>query len=167
MSNARINSILSTLVDSYITNMIEPTGYSTHVTMYIDNEDEESKLLLIDPESDTGTYRFYKKDGALVVTDYFDSDVVYGVYKDEMQFNTDYDLPVSFQHISDLLDIFIENNGYAYIGIDSHFITHEELMKREGWTDRRIKKEFGIMPLDELDRVRYYRLNEVIAKEQI
>lgn len=48
MSNARINSILSTLVDSYITNMIEPTGYSTHVTMYIDNEDEESKLLLID-----------------------------------------------------------------------------------------------------------------------
>ncbi|MGQ6659186.1 hypothetical protein ACUNDO_18760, partial [Serratia sp. IR-2025] len=66
MSNARINSILSTLVDSYITNMIEPTGYSTHVTMYIDNEDEESKLLLIDPESDTGTYRFYKKDGALV-----------------------------------------------------------------------------------------------------
>lgn len=62
---------------------------------------------------------------------------------------------------------FIENNGYAYIGIDSHFITHEELMKREGWTDRRIKKEFGIMPLDELDRVRYYRLNEVIAKEQI
>lgn len=168
MSNAQITSIVSPLVENYITNRLEPVGYASHTTMYFDIVGKEvSTLHLVDPESDTGTYQFYKQeDGTLVVANYFNIGTVYGEYKDGLQFDTDYDLPVKYQHLSALLDIFMVHDAKGYIGVDSYFITHDELMKREGWTDRRIKKEFGVMPINELDGERYYRLNEVISKEQ-
>lgn len=169
MPNAQITSIVSPLVDDYITNMLEPAGYSCDTGMFFDNVDKQvSTLHLVDPESETGTYQFYKQeDGTLVVANYFDVGNVYGAYKDGLQFDADYDLgPVKYQHLSDLLDVFIFKDANGYIGVDSHFITHDELMKRKGWTDRRIKKEFGVMPINKLDGERYYRLNEVISKEQ-
>lgn len=167
MNNTQIHSSVSTIVDTYITTNLEPRGFTSSTAQYLDNvENEVTTLRLLDADSEIGTYQFYKQaNGDLVVADYFDVGEVYGTYKEGKQFDEDYDLPITFEEINDILDIFITNETHGYIGIDSYYINHMELMKREGWTDRRIKREFGIVPLDEFDSVSYYRLNEVISKE--
>ncbi|MGX5091015.1 hypothetical protein ACWKXX_07580 [Enterobacter sp. UPMP2061] len=168
MSNAVISEKVTPLVDAFINIHLEPRGFTSSMSCIIDNEeDRQSKLMLCDPADDIGTYQFYYDDmRGVVVANYFDSSIVYGTYKDGKQFEADYDLPITFDEIEGLLHLLYLDNASAYIGIDSKFIDHSELLARDGWTDRRIKTEFGIVPKCELDRVSYYRLNEVIQKEQ-
>lgn len=168
MSNTRITSIVSPIVDTFITDNLVPRGYTSFITQFLDNDkDEVSTLHLVDVDSDTGTYQFYKEEnGTLVVTDYFDAGEVFGTYKSSGKFDEDFDLPVTFKEINGILDIFIANEAHGFVGIDSYYVNHMELMKREGWTDRRIKNDFGVVQRNEFDGVSYYRLNEVISKEQ-
>ena len=167
MSNAAISNKVTPLVNTFIEQYLEPRGYTTSMSCIIDNEEDNiSKLMLCDPADDIGTYQFYYNDmRGVVVANYFDSSIVYGEYKDGNQFEADYDLPITFDEIEGLLHLLYLENASAYIGIDSKYIDHSELLSRNGWTDRRIKKEFGIVPKCECDRVSYYRLNEVIEKE--
>ena len=166
--NAAISDKVTPLVNSFIKINLEPRGFTSFTTMIIDNEEGYgSTLMLCDPENDIGTYQFYYDDSrGVVVANYFDSSIVYGTYKDAIQFSTDYDLPITYDEIEGLLHLLYIDGASAYIGIDSMYIEHSELVARDGWTDRRIKKEFGIVPKCKFDRVSYYRLNEVIQKEQ-
>lgn len=170
MSNHQIHSKVSPLVSNYITAHLVPRGYDSFTTCVIDIEDQKqgSTVMLIDPDSDIGTYQYLYdwENSRLVVAHYFDSSVVYGKYKSAEQFTNDFDLPIKFGELVGLLQLLMANQASLYIGIDSKFINHSELLARDGWTDRRIKKEFGIVPKCEFDRVSYYRLNEVIQKEQ-
>jgi|GEM_PF-6596800 hypothetical protein len=168
MSNAAISNKVIPLVDTFIEEHLEPRGFTTHTTMIIDNDGAcGSTLMLCDPGEDIGTYQFFYDDSrGVVVANYFDCSIVHGAYKDATQFNADYDLPITFDEIEGLLHLLYVDGVSAYIGIDSKYIDHSELLTRNGWTDRRIKKEFGIVPKCEFDRVSYYRLNEVIQKEQ-
>ncbi|EOY0335408.1 TPA: hypothetical protein ACYFBF_005465 [Klebsiella pneumoniae] len=50
-----------------------------------------------------------------------------------------------------------------YIGIDDDMIQHHDLMLRKGWTDRRIKKVFGIKPYEHGER--WYSLIKVLKEE--
>ncbi|HFG3705951.1 TPA: hypothetical protein ACGGM7_000286 [Escherichia coli] len=167
MTNHRISNKVTPLVREYVENHLEPRGFTTSSTMIIDNEDHGSTLMLCDPNDDVGTYQFYFDSARnLIVADYLDRGRVCGVYNDEDEFSNDFDLPITFDEIKGLLQLLTVNSGSAYIEVDSKFINHWELLARNDWTDRRIKKEFGIVPKCEFDRVSYYRLNEVIQKEQ-
>lgn len=168
MTNHRISNKVTPLVDAFIKIHLEPRGFTSSMTCIIDNEEDRiSKFMLCDPADDIGTYQFFYDDmRGVVVANYFDSSIEYGAYKDEKQFDKDYDLPITFDEIEGLLHLLYLDKASAYIGIDSKFIDHSELITRDGWTDRRIKEEFGVVPKCEIDCVSYYRLNEVIAKEQ-
>lgn len=170
MSNHQIHSKVSPLVTNFTTTYLIPRGFDSFSTCVIDIEDPKqgSTVMLIDPGSDIGTYQFVYDwaNSSLVVANYFDSSVVYGKYKTAEQFTNDFDLPIKFGELVGLLHLLMSNEASLYIGIDSAYIDHTELLTRDGWTDRRIKKEFGIVPKCEFDRVSYYRLNEVIQKEQ-
>lgn len=167
MPNATISNKVTPLVNTFIEQYLEPRGFTTQTTMIIDNEDEQgSTLMLLDTNDDIGTYQFTYDSRGLVVANYFDSNVVYGTYKDAKKFEADYDLPIKFGELVGLVNLLSTFYASAYIGIDSKYLDHRELLDRSGWTDRRIKKEFGIVPKCEFDRVSYYRLNEVIQKEQ-
>lgn len=169
MSNHHIHSKVSPLVKNFTTTYLVPRGYDSFTTCVIHIEDPKqgSTVKLIDPDSDIGTYLFFYDwdNSSLVVANYFDSSVVYGTYKTAEQFTNDFDLPIKFGELVGLLHLLVANEASLYIGIDSAYIDHNELLTRDGWTDRRIKKEFGIVPKCEVDRVAYYRLNEVISKE--
>ncbi|UXI41499.1 hypothetical protein [Enterobacter hormaechei] len=167
MTNHRISNKVTPLVNEYVENHLEPRGFTTSSTMIIDNDEESSTLLLGDVDNDIGTYQFYFDSSRnLIVADYMNRKHVCGVYNDEEEFSKDFDLPITFVEIKDLLQLLTLNSASAYITVDSYFINHWELLARDGWTDRRIKKEFGIVPKCEFDAVSYYRLNEVIQKEQ-
>lgn len=169
MSNSQIHSKVSLLVSNFTTTHLVPRGFDSFTTCVIDIEDPKqgSTVKLIDPSSDIGTYQFYHDwtNSSLVVANYFDSSVVYGTYKTAEQFTNDFDLPIKFSELVELVNLLVVNQASLYIGVDSAYIDHTELLSRTGWTDRRIKKEFGIVPKCEFDRISYYRLNEVISKE--
>lgn len=167
MTNQRIHNKVTPLANEYVEKSLEPKGYTTSSTMIIDNEEHSSTLMLCDPEDDIGTYQFYFDSARnVIVADYLNRDVVFGEYYEEEDFSTDFDLPITLQDIKGLLQLLTLSSASAYVCIDSKFIDHRELLARNDWTDRRIKKEFGIVPKCEFDRVSYYRLNEVIQKEQ-
>ncbi|EMN5860188.1 hypothetical protein RJ495_000717 [Pluralibacter gergoviae] len=167
MTNKLISNTVTPLINDHVSQHLEPRGFTTNCTMIMDNEESQvSVLRLCDPDNDIGTYQFYiDTQGSLVVTDYHDVGIVFGTYNNAEQFKEDFDLPITFNELKGLLSILAANDASAFIGIDSVFIDHPELMLRTGWTDRRIKKEFGIVPKCEIDNVSYYRLNEVLAKE--
>ncbi|WP_417878412.1 hypothetical protein [Vibrio sp.] len=78
--NAKVMASIYPKVGQYIKeNMI---GYmSTSLAVQDVNKDTQSKLYVMDNDSDVGTYQFYfNKQGSVVVSDYFDEDKVFGTY---------------------------------------------------------------------------------------
>lgn len=170
MSNAQISRLLTPVFDEYIEHSLHPRGFTSFTSMICnveDSDDDISSLQLCDEDSDIGTYMFYRKESKIIVADYMDSTVIYGEYTDHQKFDDDYDIPLTLSNIEYFLNILESNKAYCYIGINSLMITHHELMTRKGWNDRRIKKEFGIVPRCEYDGVSYYPLDKVLEKEHV
>ncbi|MEN3752519.1 hypothetical protein ABC733_06740 [Mangrovibacter sp. SLW1] len=168
--NHHIHSTVTPLIDAYVSKTLEQEGYTTSMIM-ICTVDEENRVSLnyVDDGYDFGTYQFYKKGDVVFVADYFDADDVlcsYHVNSDFEKFDDDFDLIPGLTHISEMLDILEEHGAYMYVGFDSMYISHSELMHREGWTDRKIKTTFGKIEHHELDKCKFYPLNEVMNTEK-
>lgn len=163
--NAKVMASVCQKVEQYIQeNMI---GYmSTSLAAQDIDEDNQSTLYVKDKNSDVGTYQFYfNKQGSVVVSDYFGKNKVFGTYGlyEGTKFNQDFDLNIKFNNIVYFLSLLQQEMAYMYISIDDDMIQHQDLIMRKGWTDRRIKKVFGIKPYEFGER--WYSLPEVLKEE--
>jgi len=164
-TNATVMASVCPKVEQYIkTNMI---GYmSTCLQVLEVDQKHQSKLSLLDVDSDVGTYQFYfNNQGSVVVSDYFDGSKVFGTYGlyEGTKFNKDFDLNVKFNNIVYFLSLLQQEKANMYICIDDDMIQHQDLMMRRGWTDRRIKQVCGTKPCEFGER--WYSLLEVLKEE--
>ena len=169
--NEHLKEILTRLFHGYIED--RKPGYKSGGVFYHagidergeDSEDHNIRIHLMEDGSDVGLYQFYIEDDFLVVADYFEREDVYGKYTNH-EFDEIYDVILNWSDWMYLLKLLKLENAYAYVAIDSRYITHKDLMCRLGWDDKRIKDNFPNTPMDSYDKVKYYPLVKVFEIEK-
>lgn len=170
--NGYISETLSPMFDKVLTKKLPGYAFSSSMFCHAgidelgDDTGETTCLYWVEPHDDVGTYQFFITDGQLVVADYFDKNYVYGTYSNAQEFDAQYDLGADYSLIMIMIEMLSDHKAYAYLSLDSEYIDHRELMSRSGWNDRRIKKHFPNVQLCEIDHVKYYPLNQVLAIEK-